>query len=303
VSGSGTVTRFAAAAAHFGRDLDRCLERVETIVRHARAEGATLLVLPHAALGGYLGDIRTPQATELPPALPRDSDLVGRVGRLAGGLTVCLGYTERDGDRVFDAAVCVSGDGVLGRHRKVHLPPGERLVYSAGDRFDAFDTPVGRLGMLIDYDKTFPEAARTLALRGAQVLTLLSAWPASVTRRASSLVHDRQTRLFDLYDAARAAENQVVVVSANQTGTTGGLQFLGHAKVVGPGGETLARTGSGAGLAVAEIDVEGELARARAVQHHLQERQEWAYCSDADLDRPAGAELAGSGAGARRTLA
>ena len=63
---------------------------------------------------------------------------------------------------------------MLGRYRKVHQPPGEALVYAAGDGFEAFDTPVGRLGMLIDYDKTFPEAARTLALDGARIIACLS---------------------------------------------------------------------------------------------------------------------------------
>ena len=58
----------------------------------------------------------------------------------------------------------------------------------------------------------------SLALDGATILAVLSAWPASVTRRAATLVHDRQTRLFDLYDQARAAENQVVVLSSNQSG-------------------------------------------------------------------------------------
>jgi predicted amidohydrolase len=161
----------------------------------------------------------------------------------------------------------VTGDGILGRHRKVHQPAGESLVYAAGDTFAAFDTPVGRLGMLIDYDKTFPEAARTLALDGATIMTCLSAWPASMTDRASRLPQDRQSRLFDLYDSARAAENQVM----------GGLRFLGQAKVVGPGGDILARTSSKGGLAVAEIDVEAEVTRSRRILHHLKELVPSAY--------------------------
>jgi nitrilase len=192
---------------------------------------------------------------------------------LIGSMVVCLGYSELSGGRRWNAAVCLHGDGVLGRYRKVHQPPGEALVYSAGDRLEAFDTPVGRLGMLIDYDKTFPEAARTLALDGARIITCLSAWPASLTQRATRLPQDRQSRLFDLYDSARAAENQVVWVSSNQTGAVGGLRFLGQAKVVGPGGEVLARTAAKAGLAVAEVDVDASIGRARLVLDHLQERR------------------------------
>ncbi len=269
--------RIAAASAHFGRDLDACLARIATIVDHARQVGVELLVLPQAALGGYLSDLRHLDPDALPPTLPADSDLLRKVGELAAEMVVCLGYTEQAGDETFDAAVCLTGDGPLGSHRKVHLPPGEALVHSSGDRFEPFDTPVGRIGMMIDYDKTFPEAARTLASGGARILTVLSAWPASVTRRASSLVHDRQTRLFDLYDAARAAENQVVLVSANQTGVTGGLRFIGHSKIVGPGGESLARGGVKAELVVAEVDVDAEIRRARQVQYHLRERRPAAY--------------------------
>ena len=271
------LVRIGAVAAHFGRDLDRALAKLEGIVADARAAGVDLLVLPDATLGGYLSDLRRPDPTALPPALTEDSFEVGRVIAMAGPMVICFGYAEEAGALLYNSALCVSGDGILGRHRKVHQPAGESLVYAAGDGFDAFETPVGRVGMLIDYDKTFPEAARSLALDGATVLACLSAWPASVTDRASRLPQDRQSRLFDLYDCARAAENQVVWVSSNQTGVMGGLRFLGQAKVVGPGGDILARTTSKGGLAVAEIDVETEVTRSRRVLHHLQELSPDAY--------------------------
>jgi predicted amidohydrolase len=280
------VTVIAAAAAHFGRDLDFCLQRVEALIEHARRDGAGLLVLPDAALGGYLADLRSPDPDTYPPALEPDSAYLRKVSTLAAEMVVCLGYCEL-GDREADgaggagarynAAVCVSGDGVLGRHRKVHQPPGEVAVYTAGGEFAAFDTPAGRIGMLIDYDKTFPESARSLALDGAEIVACLSAWPTSVTNRAPRMAQDRQARLFDLYDQARAAENQVVLASANQTGALGGMRFLGQAKVVGPGGDILARTWSKAGLAVADVDVAAEIARARRVQLHLAERKPGSY--------------------------
>jgi len=88
---------------------------------------------------------------------------------------------------------------------------------------------------------------------------------------------DRQSRLFDLYDRARAAENQVVLVSSNQTGSLGGLRFLGQAKVVAPSGDILARTWAKAGLAVAEVDVAAEIAAARRVLCHVRERRPETY--------------------------
>ncbi|MEW5810345.1 MAG: carbon-nitrogen hydrolase family protein [Actinomycetota bacterium] len=268
----------AAVAAHFGRDVDRGVEKVVGIMAAAAREGVQLLVFPDACLGGYIGDLRAPDPTDPPPALDPDGPEISAVIAAAGPMTVCLGYAEAaPGGGRYNSAICVSGDGVLGRHRKVHQPAGEALAYLPGDAFTAFDTPVGRIGMLIDYDKTFPESARTLALGGAQIIAGLSAWPASVTDRASRLPADRQSRLFDLYDCARAAENQVVLVSSNQTGVMGSLRFLGQAKVVGPGGEILATTRSKGGLAKAEIDVESEIARARRVLNHLTERRLDAY--------------------------
>ncbi|MGB6165563.1 MAG: carbon-nitrogen hydrolase family protein [Pseudonocardiaceae bacterium] len=274
-----TAIRIGAVAARFGRDLDFDLRRVATLIEHARRSRISLLVLPDAALGGYLGDLRQPDRslTALPPALALDDPYVRKVVVLAAEMVVCFGFREAEGDQRYNTALCVHGDGVLGSHRKVHQPAGESIAYSAGERFSAFDTPVGRIGMLIDYDKTFPESARTLTLDGAELLACLSAWPTSLTNRAPRMAHDRQARLFDLYDQARAAENQVVLVSSNQTGVLGELRFLGQAKVVGPGGDILARTWAKAGIATAELDVAAEIAKARRVLRHLDERKPSVY--------------------------
>ncbi|MEU2350157.1 carbon-nitrogen hydrolase family protein [Modestobacter sp. NPDC049651] len=269
--------RVAAVSAHFGRDVEQCLAKIESIIGDARAHGVALLVFPDATIGGYLGDLGGGPDTGLPPALAAGAPELARVAAAAGEMVVCVGYREAADGRHHNSAVCLTGDGVLGAHRKVHQPVGELRAYAPGDRFAAFDTPLGRLGMLIDYDKTFPEAARSLAAQGAPLVACLSAWPASLTNRAPRLVQDRQSRLFDLYDCARAAENQVVWVSANQTGTMGRLRFLGQSKVVGPGGDVLARTWAKAGLAVADVDVTGEVGRARLVLDHLRERRPEAY--------------------------
>lgn len=272
------TVRIGAVAAHFRRDLAHDLERIAWAVRDARQQALDLLVLPHGALGGYHDHLAAPpdDPAALPPPVRVDGDEIAAVVASAGPLVVCLGLTERaDGARA-NTAVCLSGDGVLGVHRKVHLPLGERAHYRAGRRLAAVDTPVGRLGLLVDYDKTFPEAARALALDGATVLANPCAWPASRTR-STSVVRDRQRRLFDLYDAARAAENQVVLVSANQTGRHGTLQFFGCSKVVRPDGETVAVTGARAGMATAELDPTALVAEARRTFHHVTELRPDAY--------------------------
>jgi predicted amidohydrolase len=287
-----SVLTIGAVAASFGRDLDFDLQRITTLIEQARRAGVGLLVLPDAALGGYLEDLRAPDPSSLPPALPPDDPLIHKVAQTAAQMVVCFGYCEQaiaaDGSTArYNSAVCVSGDGVLGRHRKVHQPSGESLAYAPGDEFAAFDTPVGRIGMLIDYDKTFPEAARTLALDGASVIACLSAWPTSISNRAPRMSQDRQSRLFDLYDRSRAAENQVVLASSNQTGAMGGMRFLGQAKVVGPGGDIVARTWAKAGLAVAALDVQAEIAAARRTLDHLAERKPDSYRSVTSSTPPA----------------
>lgn len=272
------MTRVAAAAAPFDRDLEACFARIAGIVARARDEGVSLLALPEAALGGYLADLHAPgKSPAMPPVLDVDGPEVARVAALAQEMVVCFGICEGDGPTRYNSAVAVSGDGVLGTHRKVHQPLQEGVAYSAGSGFAAFDTPVGRLGMMICYDKAFPEAARTLALDGAQVVACMSAWPASRTMASPDLREDRWTRRFDLFDQARALENQVVWLSANQSGSFGTMRFVASAKVVGPGGDVLATTGVEPGLAVAEVDLPGVLDAARRGMFHLRDRRPDAY--------------------------
>jgi len=270
----------AAAAAPFVRDLEEDFARVERIVQAARRRGITLLALPEACLGGYLSSLAGP-VEDRPPMLHPEGPEIRRLAALAGHLVVCAGYCEvgdeRSSGRPYNSAVCVTGDGVLGRHRKVHQPLGESGSYAAGDGFRAFETPVGRIGMLICYDKAFPEAARELALDGAQIGVCLSAWPRSRSNPGDTLAADRWTRRFDLFDRARACENQIVWVSANQSGTFASLNFVASAKVVDPGGDVLAGTGTSAGLASATIDVTAAVTSARAAMGHLAARRPAAY--------------------------
>ncbi|MCK9894932.1 carbon-nitrogen hydrolase family protein [Frankia sp. AgB32] len=307
----------AAVAAEFGRDLDVAFTRIAAILDEARARGARLVALPEAALGGYLTALDAVSADEaaapagepapaasaadysLPPALDLDGPEVRRLARLAGDLVVTAGLCEADGDARYNTAVAVSGDGVLGVHRKVHQPLGEGASYLAGNSFAAFDTPVGRLGMLICYDKAFPEAARALAVDGAQIVACLSAWPAARTFSAPDLAEDRWTHRFDLFDRARALENQVLWLSANQAGSFGSLRFVASAKVVGAGGEVLATTGTRPGVAYAAVDLAAMLASARASMFHLRDRRPDTYPPGTDHPAPtrAAADVASAGPG------
>ena len=282
------VTAVAAVAASFDRDVGANLAAIAAHIAAARERGVGLLALPEACLGGYLSVLGRGRDGEfdespdsLPPVMSTDGPELRRVAELAREMTVVAGFCEADGGERYNSAAIVTGDGVLGVYRKIHQPLGESLHYAAGGTLRAFDTPAGRVGMLICYDKTFPEAARALALDGAEVITCISAWPASRTATAADLAQDRWTHRFNVFDQARALENQVIWVASNQTGSFGKLRFVGHAKVVGPGGDVLAGTGAGDGLAVAEVNVAGALETARRSMFYLGDRRPDAYAGAA----------------------
>jgi N-carbamoylputrescine amidase len=286
-----SALRMAAVAAPFGRDLEADFSRIEQIIADARAQGVRLLALPEACLGGYLASLDGPAEDgdaaadgakpDGPPPLVLDGPEIGRLSRLAGEMVVTAGYCELAGGRMYNSVACVTGDGVLGNHRKVHQPLAEGDAYDRGGEFTAFDTPVGRLGMMICYDKAFPESARALALAGAEIVTCVSAWPTSRTSAAQDLAQDRWTIRFNIFDQARALENQIVWLSANQSGTFGSLRFVASAKVVGPGGEILATTGTAPGMAIAELDVAEALQVARRSMAHLLNRRPETYYVEA----------------------
>jgi nitrilase len=265
-------TTISVASAEFGRDMDEAYRTIGALIDQANERGSDLLVLPEACLGGYLPSLgggdeddeaRQRRLESLPPALDLHGPELAEVIAMAGDLTVTLGFCEADGDTRYNAAVTLTGDGILGSYRKVHQPLGENLCYAAGSEYSTFDTPVGTMGMQICYDKAFPEAARELSIGGAEIIASLSAWPTSRTNTTPNMEDDRWKQRFDIYDRARALENQLIWVASNQAGTFGSLRFVCSAKIVGPGGEVLADTGIQAGLATATIDVQEAIGAAR----------------------------------------
>ena len=125
----------AAVAAEFDRDLEADFQRIGTLIRSARQCGARLLALPEACLGGYLADLHG--GADPPPALRADGPEIARLAMLAGDMVVCAGFCEDAEGTRYNSVVCVSGDGVLGLHRKVHQPLRENASVSHGTPPDA----------------------------------------------------------------------------------------------------------------------------------------------------------------------
>lgn len=217
---------------------------LDGIVAAVTSAAADLVVFPECALSGYGFDSRQ---AGLAAAEPVPGPVTAAVARAckASGAHVIFGLLERDGERLFNSAALVGPDGLAGCYRKMHLPHlGIDRFADRGDRgFPVFQTPLGRIGILICYDLSFPEAARVLKLDGAQLLVVPTNWPeaARVSCEHSPFV--------------RAQENHIHVVTADRTGVEAGFRFLGRSRIVDCAGSLVAEAGSDPGVIEGEIDV------------------------------------------------
>jgi predicted amidohydrolase len=222
------------------RNVEACLASLE----EAAAAGCELLVLPECATSGYMfgsEDEAAPYAEEIPG--PSVEALAGACARHR--LHCVAGLLERDGDRLRNTAVLVGPAGLVARYRKTHLPflGVDRFVTPGEEPPEVYDTPAGRLGIVICYELRFPEPTRALALGGAELVLHPTNWPTAVKPFA------------DFLTRARAAENRIFLLTANRVGVEGGVEFFGRSQIVGPLGDRLAEAGEGGGeLILAEID-------------------------------------------------
>jgi predicted amidohydrolase len=227
------------------------------IVSALQTADADLIVLPELALTGYSFANRREAAALAED--PRHSPSVGALIDVcrARDMHLVTGFDERDGERCYNSALLLGPEGLLHTYRKLHLFGTER------DWFDPGDTPLQvqdvrglRVGTMVCFDWAFPEVARVLALRGADLLC----HPANLV-----LTYCQQTML------ARCIENGVYAITANRYGREdrphGALTFTGQSQVVAPRGKLLHRSAAeGDDLYIAEIDV--ALARDKALTEY-----------------------------------
>jgi len=222
---------------------DRNLERIAELVRGTEAD---LLVLPELATTGYLFADRA-EAAEYAETVP-DGPSTRALADLARerDVLLCYGIAEKRGDRVFNSAVLVGPEGHLLTYRKVHPFADEKDIYDDGDAFPVVDLPGGaaRVGMLVCFDWVFPEAFRSLALQGAELIL----HPSNLV-----LPHCQKAMV------TRSIENGVFTVTANRIGREeragkGPLVYTGKSQVISPRGETLDCLDDEEGVALAEID-------------------------------------------------
>mgnify|MGYP001382797675 FL=1 len=266
-------------------EADANLTLIETRVAEAAAAGARLVLLQELHNGPYF--CQHESVDEFDRAEPIPGPSTARLGALArrhGVVIVASLFERRAAGLYHNTAVVLESDGrLVGRYRKMHIPddPGfyEKFYFTPGDLgFEPIDTSVGRLGVLVCWDQWYPEAARLMALAGADLLLYPTAigWdpddaPAEKTRQRDAWI---------LSHRGHAVANGLPVLSCNRVGRepsplgAAGIDFWGHSHVLGPQGEFLAQVGTEPALLVCDVD----LARSESV------RRIWPFLRDRRID-------------------
>ena len=203
-----------------------------TLRKHVAVEsaaGSELIVFPECFVSGYC--FQSLEEATL-HAQPVDGPFTRSAIRLCTEFdcSIVFGMLELVGKDVFNTAVLVGTQGIAGTYRKIHLPwLGVDRFTTPGDRpFEVIEMDGLRIGMLICYDAGFPEAPRSLALDGADLIVLPTNWPPGAEQLAEYAIN------------TRAMENSVYFVAANRVGMERGFEFIGSSRICDPAGMTLA---------------------------------------------------------------
>jgi predicted amidohydrolase len=259
-----------AQAAGTPGDVAANLADVRRFAGEAAEREARLLVLPECFLTGYnIGAERLTALAEAPEG-PAEHEL--RAISADTGVAVVCGTAQRDGDVVRNVAVFADRGTTLVTAEKSHLfGEVDRSAFAAADGLPAVAEVDGiPVGILICFDVEFPEAARALALRGAQLIAVPTSLMAPAHVVAEVLV------------PARAVENQIFVAYANRVGREGELRYVGRSCVAGPNGLLVAAGGDENQLLIVDLDFTA-IDHSRASHHYLSERRPAVY----EAERPA----------------
>lgn len=281
--------KLATCAMHGSFNREENLKYILAKMKEATQNGAKLICFPEAALQGYLPCLTGPLTTGIirdkqinAEILPEGASTQAIINASReNDIYVVYGMIEQDKhcyDVLYNSAVLVGPEGFIGSYRKVHQPIDEKHVFMAGDDFPVYDTSIGKIGMQICFDKEFPECAREMALKGAEIICTPTAWEQFIgdtpENNGISIAEN-----FDIFDCARAIENQIWIISSNWVGNIGGGQYCGKSNIVDPTGYILATCGQEEKIVYAEVDIkEGILQnRAERLQTNMRERKPHAY--------------------------
>lgn len=252
---------------------DNLVKMTEMISKIASQQKVDLIVFPELITSGYELGLRF---TELAQRVPGPT--VNLIAQRANeyGIYIIFGMVtkEKVESVLYNSAVMVGPDGELVEiYNKIHLRGEERMAFREGYKLPVVDTEIGSIGMMLGYDLAFPEVARSLALDGAEILTVCANWEA------------QHMDEWKTYMRARAYENACFIVGANRIGEDVTITFGGESMIVSPRGTILATLANetdpdtGApleGFAVARIDLD-DIRRNREEFQYFQNRQPLVY--------------------------
>lgn len=266
-------------------DADANLSVIEDRVAEAAKRGARLVLLQELHNGSYFCQHEAVSEFDLAEPIPGPStERLGKLAKQHGVVLVSSLFERRAAGLYHNTAVVFEKDGgIAGKYRKMHIPddPGfyEKFYFTPGDiGFTPIDTSVGRLGVLVCWDQWYPEAARLMALAGAELLLYPTAigWDPDDAQDEK----DRQRDAWILSHRGHAVANGLPVLSCNRVGHepspigASGIRFWGNSHVLGPQGEFLAEAGGEAEILSIELD----LARSENV------RRIWPFLRDRRID-------------------
>jgi predicted amidohydrolase len=223
------------------------------VLRTLATQGVHLAVFPEAFLTGYAVDDEAQArciAIEVRGAQP-DSVDVAHSSILAVqaacrelGIHAVVGFAGTDGTNLYNGAILFEPDGRMRRYIKTHLPElGFDKFVVRGTTLPVFETAIGKISILICYDVRFPEAARAVALDGADIIALPTNWPDGAEVSPTYMA------------PARAAENRVFVVTCNRVGVENSFRFIGRSAIHDVTGVPLACAEDKDTILIADIDL------------------------------------------------
>ena len=257
-------------------------------LRSAAAQGARLVVLQELHTGSYFCQTEDTACFDLAETIPGPStELFGALARELNLVIVTSLFERRAPGLYHNTAVVVDSDGsIAGKYRKMHIPddPGfyEKFYFTPGDLgFQPIKTSLGLLGVLVCWDQWYPEAARLMALAGAELLI----YPTAIGWDPRDTPEERQRQLdaWVTVQRSHAVANGIPVLAANRvgfepdpSGAGAGIQFWGSSFAAGPQGELLARGGASEELLLVELD-RGRSEEVRRIWPFLRDRRIDAY--------------------------
>lgn len=262
------------------------ISRLTDKIRLLAQQGAELIVLQELHNVLYFCQTEDVNIFDLGETIPGPS--TEHFGALAKELNIVLVlslFEKRAAGLYHNTAVVIERDGsIAGKYRKMHIPDDpayyEKFYFTPGDLgFEPIQTSLGRLGVLVCWDQWYPEAARLMALRGAEVLIYPTAigWESSDDKNEQT----RQSDAWQLVQRGHAVANGLPVITVNRvgheedpSGQTNGIQFWGRSFVAGPQGELLLELGQSEEMTIVDVD----LVRSERV------RRWWPFLRDRRID-------------------